>query len=167
MLRTTLFLLLPFFLSLSALHAQKYGHLNLAILISEMPGTTAAEAELKTFNDAAVARGEQMVTDLQARVAEVETQRDELAPVKLEEMRLELTAARDSIVQYEQQMGVDVERKRQELLGPLIQQARDAVDAVARENGYQLIFDTSRFNTVLYGQDSDDIMPLVKAKLGM
>ncbi|WP_420461378.1 OmpH family outer membrane protein [Neolewinella sp.] len=165
MLRSTICCLL--LLALTGLHAQKYGHLNFAILISELPGTEAAEAELKAFNDAAVAKGEQMVVDLKARVAEVEAQREELPPVRVEELRQELSAERDKIVQYEQQMGIDVERKRQELLGPVIQQAREAVEAVAEENGYQLIFDTSRFNTVLYGQDSDDIKPLVRAKLGM
>ena len=165
MLRHTLCCLL--LLTLTSLPAQKYGHLNFAILISELPGTETAEAELKAFNDAAVAEGEQMVVDLKARVAEVEAQKEDLPPVRVEELRQELTAERDKIVQYEQQMGVDVARKRQELLGPVIQQARQAVEAVAKENGYQLIFDTSRFNTVLYGQDSDDIKPLVRAKLGL
>ncbi|CAH0999316.1 hypothetical protein LEM8419_00614 [Neolewinella maritima] len=155
------------FLSVASLSAQKYGHLNFAILISEMPGTKAAEAELDAYNNQLVAQGEKMVADLKTRVQEIEAQREELAPVKLRELQAELTAERDRIVQYEQQMGVDVERKRQELLGPIIKQARDAVKAVAQEGGYQLIFDTSRFNTVLYGQDSDDIMPLVKAKLGI
>ncbi len=165
MLRSTLCLLL--FFTITSLHAQKYGHLNFAILISELPGTEAAEAELKAFNDAAVAKGEQMVVDLKARVAEVEAQKEELPPVRIEELRQELTAERDKIVQYEQQMGVDVARKRQELLGPVIEQVREAVQAVAQENGYQLIFDTSRFNTVLYGQDSDDIKSLVRTKLGL
>ena len=165
MLRSTLCFLLLF--TITSLPAQKYGHLNFAILISELPGTEGAEAELKAFNDAAVAKGEQMVVDLKARVAEVEAQREELSPVQLREMQQELTTERDKIVQYEQQMGVDVAQKRQELLGPVIQQAREAVEAVAEENGYQLIFDTSRFNTVLYGQDSDDIKPLVRAKLGL
>ena len=149
------------------LTAQPYGHLNFAILISEMPGTERAETDLKAYNDSLTVRGEAMVTRLRERIAEVEAQRDELAPVRRRELQAELTAQRDSIGRYERQMGVAIERRRQELLGPIIQEARAAVQAVAEENGYVLIFDTSNFNTVLYGRDSDDIMPLVRAKLGM
>lgn len=149
------------------LGAQKYGHLNFANLLSEMPGTTAAEAELEAYNKELVAKGEQMVADLQTRVEEVQGQMDELPPVRLAELRAELAQQRDAIGAYEMQVQRDLEAKRQELLGPLIQQARDAIDVVAERNGYQLVFDTSIFNTILFAQDADDLMELVRAELGM
>lgn len=148
------------------LSAQKYGHLNFAVLIAEMPGTAAAEIELKAYNDSLTTVGEQMVTDLRARANELEAQREELAPVEVRARSKELNDERDRILQFERQMGIDVERRRQELLGPIIAEARAAVEAVAKEGGYLMIFDTSNFNTVLFGRDEDDIMPLVKAKLG-
>lgn len=145
----------------------KYGHLNFGNLLSQMTGTQAAETELEAYNQQLVARGEKMVEDFRARVTEVEAQVDELAPVRLAEIRKELEAERQKIGQYERQMAVDLEKKRQELLGPLIEQARQAIDEVAEENGYTLVFDTSLANTVLFAEDSDDLLPLVKAKLGM
>ena len=153
--------------SLASVSAQKYGHLNFANLLSQMPGTAAAEAELASYNQQLVSVGEKMVTDLQARVKEVESQIQDLPPIRVEELRVELTGERDKISQYEQQVKVDLEKKRQELLGPLIKETRDAVEAVAKANGYSLVFDTSQFNTVLFAEDSDDLMPLVKAKLGL
>jgi outer membrane protein len=149
------------------LAAQEYGHLNFANLLSEMPGTKAAEAELQAYNVQLTKKGEEMVAALQARVREVEAQRDDLTPRRMEELRAELTEQRDEIAQYERQMGVDIEKKRQELLGPLIQQARDAITAVAEEQGLLMVFDTSQFNSVLYARDSEDLMAAVKAKLGM
>ncbi|MBB4079295.1 outer membrane protein [Lewinella aquimaris] len=164
--RLILFLLISL-TSLTSLTAQKYGHLNFANLLSQMPGTKAAEAELKTYNQQLVAVGEKMVEDYRGRVRELEAQVDDLPPIEVNKFRAELDGEREKIGLYEQQMASDLEKKRQELLGPLIQQARDAIDAVAQENGYQLVFDTSLFNTVLFAQDSDDLMELVKAKLGM
>lgn len=149
------------------LGAQQYGHLNFANLLSELPGTKAAEAELESYKQELVAKGEQMVGDLQARVAEVQGQMDELPPVRLAELRAELAQQRDAIAAYERQVQRDLEAKRQELLGPLIQRVRDAIDAVAEREGYALVFDTSLFNTVLFAEDADDLMPLVKAELGM
>ncbi|PPK88549.1 periplasmic chaperone for outer membrane proteins Skp [Neolewinella xylanilytica] len=163
-------LFLVLFLSISAfapLTAQQYGHLNFANLLSEMPGTKAAETELQTYNQQLVEQGEKMVADLRARVEEVQAQAEDLPPVRLEELRAELSQQRDEIATFEQQVQMNLEQKRQELLGPLIQEARDAITAVAEENGYVMIFDTSQFNTVLFAEDSDDIMALVKAKLGI
>ena len=41
------------------------------------------------------------------------------------------------------------------------------VEQVAQENNFQLIFDTSMFNAVLFAAESEDVMPMVKAKLGI
>jgi outer membrane protein len=161
-----LILLAGLLLSLPA-PAQDYGHLNFANLLADMPGTKAAETDLEAYNQQLVRKGEQIVADLQNRVREVEAQVDDLAPRRLEELRAELTEQRDAIGQYERQMGVDIEKKRQELLGPLIQQARAAVTAVAEELGLTMVFDTSLFNSVLYARDSEDLMDEVRAKLGM
>lgn len=149
------------------LGAQKYGHLNFANLLSEMPGTAAAESELAEFNTQLVTRGEEMVAELQTAIQEVQGQVDDLTPVQLAERRTALSQQRDEIAAYEQQIQVELERKRQELLGPLIQQARDAIDTVAASNGYELVFDTSLFNTILFAEDADDLMLLVKAQLGI
>lgn len=147
--------------------AQKYGHLNFANLLAEMPETAAAEADLKTYNDSLVNVGETMVTNLRTRVAEVEAQMDDLAPKRVAELRVELTEQQQGIARFEQQMGVDINQRRQQLLGPIIEKLRAAVDAVAEEEGYTFIFDTSQFNTLLYARDEDDVMPQVKAKLGL
>ncbi|WP_116107448.1 OmpH family outer membrane protein [Lewinella sp. IMCC34191] len=164
------YLFFALFLSLSALApltAQKYGHLNFANLLSEMPRTQAADSTLRTYNQGLVSKGEEMVANLRQRVQEVQAQVEDLPPVRVEELRAELAAQRDEIAAYEQQIQRDTELKRQELLGPLIQEIRDAIDAVAEENDYVMIFDTSQFNTVLFAEASDDIMDLVKAKLGL
>ena len=42
----------------------------------------------------------------------------------------------------------------------------DAIRAVAKENGYSVIFDTSTGST-LYAAEGDDITPLVKKKLNL
>lgn len=163
-------LLLTLMLSLAALgplSAQKYGHLNFGNLISQMPGTEQADAELKTYNDELVAEGERMVTALRERVTEIEGQIDDLPPVRVEELRAELNAEREKIGQYEQQVAVNLQNRRRELLGPIIEQARTAITEVAEAEGYTLVFDTSQFNTVLFAEDATDLMPLVKAKLGL
>jgi outer membrane protein len=49
----------------------------------------------------------------------------------------------------------------------LLDRVQQAINEVGKEGGYNMIFDTSVFNTILFAMDSNDIEPLVKAKLGI
>lgn len=161
------YLLLAALLSLAALtaSAQPYGHVNFGNLLSEMPEVKTAETELQTFEKQLRARGEKMVADYQARVAEIEAKIDDVTPKQLEAYKQEFAATEQKIRNFEQQMGRDVEGKRQELLGPIIQRAKDAVQAVAKEKGYTMVFDSSIFGTILFAEEMTDLLPLVQEKL--
>ena len=54
-----------------------------------------------------------------------------------------------------------------QLLKPIFEKADAAIKAIGKEGGFQMIFDSSTFNVLLFAEDSADIMPLVKAKLGL
>ena len=56
--------------------------------------------------------------------------------------------------------------RREDLLKPILTRVEDAVKAVATENSYLMIFDTSS-GAFLFAAESDDVSPLVKKKLGM
>ena len=59
-----------------------------------------------------------------------------------------------------------LQQREQDLLKPIIDRAKKAISDVAAEGGYTYILDSGTA-AVLYSQDSDDIMPLVKKKLGL
>ena len=67
---------------------------------------------------------------------------------------------------YQQSAQQRLQDKEKELLQPIIDRAKQAISDVAKENGYTYVFDTSA-GALLYQQDSDDILPLVKKKLGL
>jgi outer membrane protein len=70
------------------------------------------------------------------------------------------------IQQFQQTSQEGVQQKRNEVLAPLLEKAQNAINAVAEENGYTYIFDIS-LGSIVYGDESRDIMPLVKVKLGI
>jgi outer membrane protein len=43
---------------------------------------------------------------------------------------------------------------------------KKSVEEVAKENGYKYVIDSSQ-GTLLYSEPADDVMPLVKKKLGL
>jgi len=163
------FLLLSAFLLIGAgsVGAQKYGHLNFGNLISSLEATKAADSKLEAYQQQLVAKGETMAKEWQKKAQEFakKAQAGELPPVKQKERQEALEKERAKILEYEQEVSQKVQQKRQELLEPIIAKAENAIDAVAEENGYEMIFDTSTFNAVLFAKESDNVMELVKAKL--
>ena len=59
----------------------------------------------------------------------------------------------------------DVEQKRGEYLKPINERMTKAIQEVGAANNYTYIFDAAA--AVYIAQDADNVMPLVKAKLGI
>ena len=70
------------------------------------------------------------------------------------------------VAAYQQKAEQEVSAKRDELLKPILTKVYDAIKAVAKENGYMMIFDTST-GAALFALESEDITALVKKKLGI
>ncbi len=163
--------MLSVFVALGAVvaSAQKYGHLNFGTLISSLPATEAANAELKDYQDQLNKEVSEKAATWQdkARAFAQKAQSGEMAPVEQQQQQEALEKEREEIIKLEDGMRAKVSQKRSELLEPIINKAEAAIQAVAKANGYVMIFDTSMFNAILFAQDSDDVMPLVKAELGV
>jgi len=70
------------------------------------------------------------------------------------------------IQEFQQTAQEDLQNKENELTAPIIEKARNAVRDVAKENGYTFIFNSTE-GLLLYTEPADDIMALVKKKLGL
>ena len=68
---------------------------------------------------------------------------------------------------FQQMAEQSISDKRTELFKPIQDKAIKAVNDVAAENGFTYIFDTAGGMIVYSAPESQDIFPLVKAKLGL
>ena len=78
----------------------------------------------------------------------------------------ELSDLGQRIQDFQQTAQESIQKKKEEIYGPILKKAEDAIKEIAKEKSYSYIFDTS-LGTVIYAQDSDNILALVKAKLGL
>ncbi len=149
------------------LQAQKYGHMNFGNLIAELPATKAADEEIQSLRKEMVSEGEKMAKSFQDQYTEflTEAQSGAMSRVEQEKRTASLQQEEQKIVAYEQKMAKNLQNRRQELLAPIVEKVEAAIKSVAEENGYEMIFDTSVFNAVLFAEDTEDVMELVKAKL--
>ena len=167
--RKLIFIGLLLLTSLGTQAQTQYAHINMGNLISDMPAAQAANAELEVFQKELIAKGEAMAAAFQEEYVAFAkaVQGGTLPPVKQQEQQAVLEQKQQDIMAYEQQIGVDINKKRDELLQPIIEKAQKAIADVARENNIQLVFDTSIFGAIMFAAESEDLMPKVKAKLNI
>lgn len=147
----------------------RYGHLNFGNLIAQMPEAVTANDSLEIIQAGMVAQGEAMAAQFQRDATAFITavQGGTLTPVQQQQQQAALEQRQVEIQNYEQVIVASIEQQRNAMLTPIVERAQNAVEEVAKENGFVMIFDTSIFNAVLHADETEDIMPLVKAKLGI
>lgn len=153
-----------------AVSAQKFGYLNSAALLQEMPEVKEAEANLETLQKQLQAKGQKMLGEFQSKYTELERKysQGEISPKDLEVEKQGLQEEETKLAQYEQEMQNQLLEKREALLQPILDRVNDAIASIAEEQGYNYIFDASPgVGVLLYADESTNVMDAVKAKLGV
>lgn len=144
----------------------KLGHINSSELMQIMPGKdsaqTAFQAEVERLDKDLRA----MQEELQTKYNDYQERQAQMTDLIRKTKEQEITDLNQRINTYRQNAEELLQAKEKELLQPIIDRAKQAISDVAKENGYTYIFDTSA-GTLLYQPESDDIMALVKKKLGL
>lgn len=144
----------------------KLGHINSNELMQIMPGRDSAQAALQKDIEDLQAEMETMKKEYENRVNDYLAKKDQLSELIRKTKESDLQAMGARIEEFQQNAQKQLEERQEALLKPIIDRAKKAIEEVGKENGYTYIFDAG-VGAVLYSQDSDDIMPLVKKKLGL
>lgn len=144
----------------------KFGHINSADLIQSMAQTKQADSTLKKFGESLDGQLKMMTGEYQNKVQAYQSKMDSMPDAIKAVKQQELQDLGNRIEDFRQNAQESIQKKKEELYGPILKRAEDAIKEVAKEKSYSYIFDTSS-GSFLYAQDSDDIMSLVKTKLGV
>ncbi len=144
----------------------KLGHINSTELMQIMPGRDSAQAQLQTEVSALEAQLKTMQNELEKKYNEYQEKQSQYSELIRSTKQKELSDMDSRIRLFSEDATKQLQAREQELLQPIIDRAKKAINDVAKENGYTYIFD-SGVGVLLYQQDSDDIMPLVKKKLNL
>ena len=156
------------FLLHGAAHAQtlKFGHINSAELIQSMPQTKQADSTLKKFAESLDGQMKTMTIEYQTKLQAYQTKADSMPEPMKADREKELYNLQTRIQDFQQTAQESIQKKKEEIYGPILKKAEDAIKALAKEKSYSYIFDTS-VGAVVFAQESDDIMSMVKAKLSI
>ncbi len=143
---------------------QKIGYINTDELISVMPEAEKADAELKEYQASLSQQGQDLMKELGDKDSLFVRDSAKLSPSMREIKKNELIALYQRVQNWNQQAQEMYQQEAQKKIAPLRQKAMDAIKAVADEKKYAYILDNS---SVIVGPPGDDILPMVKAKLGV
>lgn len=144
----------------------KFGHINSTQLLSFMPETKVADSSINKFGTSLQNQLKTMGAELDSKVNEYKNGEASMAePIKLSKQK-EITDLQDRIQEFQQSAQESIQKKKEELYSPIIKKAEDAIHSIAKEKSYTYIFDSS-LGVLLYANESDDVMSLVKGKLGL
>lgn len=145
----------------------KFGHIDSNQLLSIMPERESAKKQLEKYAKQLEDQLAAMQNEFDNKYEEYISTADTLSKFIRQTKEQELGDLQQRIQSFQQTAQQDLAARENELLQPIIQKARNAVDEVAAEQGYTYVFDIGTGVILHWSEDSEDILPLVKAKLGI
>ncbi|MFO8147928.1 MAG: OmpH family outer membrane protein [Bacteroidota bacterium] len=144
----------------------KIAHVASQELVQTLPAYKDAMAQLEKLQKTYDAEIRDMMTEAQKTMQRYESE----APTKTEEENSkraqELQSTQRRIQEHGQNAQQDLQKKELDLLKPVYERARVAIQKVARAKGYDYVLDSSNGSGVIMA-DGYDLMADVKKELGM
>lgn len=151
-----------------SVQAQKFGYLNSLQLLAEHPEVQKIDKDLTALEKKYKAEEERMLKAVEVKYADFlkKVQEKSISEQQMETEAKQIEKMRNDLYAYDKEKSDELLKKREQRLSPVLKKLDKVIQEVAVENGYQYIFDVSG-GTFLFAKDSDNVLPLVKKKIGL
>lgn len=148
----------------SGAFAQKQGYIDVNDVISVMPEAAVADNEINQFQAALSQQGASLLKQLNELDSVFSADSLKYSPSLKEIKRKDMVNLYQKFTTLQQSAKQQIQQKQNDLLEPIQAKAVAAIKAVATENKYTYVFDTQ---SLIIAPPGDNLLPLVKAKLGI
>ena len=147
----------------TSLYAQKFGRINSQEIVMAMPETKEMQTNLETFGKELNENIETINVEFNNKLQEYQKTANTLTDAVRE---LEDLQRRSQ--EFQQMAQRDYAKKQEELLQPIIEKAKAAIDKIAAAGGYLFVFDTSAGSLAYFDEAAlTDLAPEVRKELGI
>ena len=146
--------------------AQKFGYLNSNDLLAMMPESIEMQEELQTYAKGLESQLSAMQAEYEKKVVEYQQNETSYTDVIKEDKIREIESIQQRVVEFQKNAQQSLSEKEAELFTPIRDKAMMAIDNVAKEGNYTFIFDSGS-GSFLYAAESENVLSLVKSKLGL
>ncbi|MGM0634608.1 MAG: OmpH family outer membrane protein [Bacteroidota bacterium] len=156
---------LIFVLGLNQVNAQsKIAHVNSQDLIESMDAYKEAMDEMDKIEKTYRAQLEDMYKEAEKTNERYQSEAGSKTEEENQRRAAKLQEMQNSIMEYSQTAQEELQKKRESLIRPILERAREIIQQVAREKGYDYVLDSSTGTGVLMA-DGDDLIEAVKAEI--
>lgn len=127
----------------TAASAQKFGRVDLAAIVPNMPEFKEAQTNLEAYGLDLQNQLEQIQVEFNQKYAEYEKNRATYTDTIRQMKESELQQLQQRFQEFQQIAQQDIQQKEAELMEPIYNKANEAVKAVAEAGGYMAIFSTA------------------------
>lgn len=145
----------------------KLGHIETQKLIQLMPEMTAAQKTMQDKQAEVEKELTNMKEQFQTKMTEYSQNVKTYSDVIRGSKEQELQELQQRIQRFQEIAMDNLDTTQKELMQPIIDKALNAIKAVGKENGFAYIYDMSGGVILFAAENTDDVMPLVKKKLGL
>ena len=162
---TLLFSLMVFIAPLNISAQSKVAHINTQQLISEMPEVIAAQSELKKLEDQYAKEMENSVKEFQTKAQTYQGDAQNQTDLINQQRQVELQEMQQRIQDFRETAAQELQKRSAEMMRPLYDKARAAIEKVAQVQGFDYVLDSSPGGSVIMASGKDLIAD-VKTELG-
>jgi outer membrane protein len=163
-----LFLVLTFTFCIGNVVGQKLGYINTQELLASMSDMKLADNQVQLLQNELVAKGEEMVIKFEDEYKAYMNERNSgvLSQIQMQQKEEVLIGKQDEIKKFEAEIQQKIAMKREELYKPILDKVKAEIEKMGKDGGYTMIFDSSA-GTILHAADTENLLPAIKAKLGV
>ena len=152
----------------TSLFAQKFGRINTQEIIMAMPETKTMQENMETYAKELQDNIETMNVEFNTKLQDFQKNYNTFSDAIKEMKEKELQDMQNRTREFQERAQQDYQKKQNELLGPIIEKAKAAIDKVSAAKAYTVVFDTSTGSLAYFDEATlTDIAPQVKKELGI
>ncbi|WP_223608976.1 OmpH family outer membrane protein [Chryseobacterium sp. OSA05B] len=162
---SVLFAAIIMVVSVSMAKAQKFATVDVMGVLNAMPEKKKADADIKTFLDT---KQSEIKKKADAGQAKLKLYTEEAPKKTADENKAregELQKLQEEIGQMQEKAAKDLEAKKDVVFGPIEKKLNDAIEKVAKANGYEFIMDAN--SPAFVYRSGADATAAVKKELGI
>jgi outer membrane protein len=151
-------------------HNQKIGFADPAYIFGQLPEYKQIENQMKTHGDQLQAQAKAKYTEYETKLRAYQQGAATMLDAVRRDKETELTQLQENITKFQEDARASLAKKEQDLMTPINSKIGNAIEEVAKENGFTFIINPQiqgSIDILLYGDEKYDISTLVLKKLGV
>ncbi len=145
----------------------KLGYINSQEVMMMMPEVNDVERQLADFNEKNMKYLQEMEAEIQNKYAKYEQEKDNMTDAIRRVQEEELMGLQQRLQTTYQALQQETQKKQAELIQPLQEKLRLAIETVSKKQGLTMVYDMVSGAILYKSEAAIDITPAVKKELGI